>query len=172
MNSSYGWRGLQCTMRGAMAAGLFCALSVIAGRADTPMAFASLAGSWAGSGTIELSGAREPIRCRAAYDVLDERSNLQLNIRCASDSYNFDLRASATYAGGGISGSWSESTRNAAGTISGKAEGDRIQVLAVGPWFTAELTLVTHGNKQAVSIKSREKDSSVKGVTITLQRAS
>ena len=135
-------------------------------------AFAHLAGAWAGSGSIELSTAREPIRCRASYDVLEDRHNLQLNIRCASDSYNFDLRASATYSGGAISGSWSESTRNAAGTISGNAEGDRIQVLATSSLFTAELTLVTRGNRQSVLIKSQDKESSVKGAIITLQRSS
>jgi len=137
-------------------------------RSATP--FGALAGSWSGSGTIELSNAREPIKCRASYDVLEERSSLQLNIRCASDSYNFDLRASANYSGGAIKGSWSEATRNAAGTISGHAEGERIQVLATGPAFTAELILVTRGNRQSVSIKSHDKDSSVKGASIMLQR--
>jgi hypothetical protein len=39
--------------------------------------FAKLAGQWAGSGTVELAnGAREPIKCRAAYDVLEEQNNL------------------------------------------------------------------------------------------------
>jgi|SRR6185369_17084237 len=132
--------------------------------------FSALAGAWSGNGTIDLASAREPIKCRASYDVLDDRSNLQLNIRCASDSYNFDLRASATYSGGGIKGSWSEASRNAAGTISGKAEGERIQVLATGPAFTAELILVTRGDKQTVSIKSQDKNANVKGASIQLQR--
>jgi len=132
--------------------------------------FTALAGQWTGDGNIELSNTREAIKCRASYDVLENQNNLQLNIRCASDSYNFDLRGSATYSGGAISGSCSESTRNAAGTISGKAEGDRIQVTAKGPAFTAELTLVTRGDKQSVSIKSQDKSVSVKGATITLQR--
>ena len=68
-----------------------------------------LAGSWSGSGTIDLSNGRhELIKCRASYDVLEEQSKLQLNIRCASDSYNFDLRGSATYSAGAITGTWSE----------------------------------------------------------------
>ena len=40
-----------------------------------------------------------------------------------------DWRASATYAAGAITGTWSEATRNAAGTISGKADGDRFYVV-------------------------------------------
>ena len=91
--------------------------------------FERLAGHWVGSGTIDLSsGAREPIRCRAAYDVLAERRNLQINIRCASDSYNFNLFSNAVLAGRAVSGTWSESTHGVAGTISGTAEGDHIHV--------------------------------------------
>ena len=79
------------------------------GSAPSASPFDQLAGSWSGSGTIDLSnGKHEPIKCRASYDVLEEQSKLQLNIRCASDSYNFDLRGSATYAAGAITGTWSE----------------------------------------------------------------
>ena len=86
------------------------------------------AAGWSGSGTINLSGGKqEPIRCRASYDVLDEQNKLQLNINCASESYKFELLGSATYTGGAITGSWSESTRNAAGTMSGKVEGAGFQ---------------------------------------------
>ena len=73
-------------------------LSVIAtGYAQSIAPFDRLAGQWSGSGTIELSnGTHESIRCRAAYDALHDQRKLQLNIRCASESFNFDLRASAT----------------------------------------------------------------------------
>ena len=109
--------------------------------------FERLAGSWAGSGVIEMSdGNREPLRCRAAYDVLKEGTSLQLNIRCASESYNFDLRSSAEYAGGKVTGVWSESTLNTGGQLSGSAQGDRIRVLANSDTFSAALTLVTHGD--------------------------
>jgi hypothetical protein len=102
--------------------------------------------------------------------VLSEQNNLQLNIRCASESYNFDLRGSATSANGSISGSWSESTRNAAGTLSGRTDGDRFAVVARGPSFTADLILVTRGDRQSVTIKSQDAQAGVKSVTMTLQR--
>ncbi len=86
-------------------AALALLLAIGAGHAQNITPFNALAGAWSGQGTIDLSTAREPIKCRAAYDVLEDNSSLQLNIRCASDSYNFDLRASAKYAGGSISGS-------------------------------------------------------------------
>ena len=141
------------------------------GSSSSASPFGQLAGNWSGSGTIDLSSGRhEPIKCRASYDVLEEQNKLQLNIHCASDSYNFDLRGSATYAAGAITGNWSESTRNAAGTLSGKVEGVGFQVVAKGPTFTANLNLVTRGDKQSVTIKSQDAQVEVQGMTITLQR--
>ena len=158
-------------MRGAAVALAFGLFIGGAAYAQGSLPFQRLAGQWSGSGTIELAGGgREPIKCRAAYDVLESQKNLQLNIRCASESYSFDLRASATYSAGAISGSWSESTRDAAGTISGKAEGNRFEVMAKGPTFSAGLTLITRGDKQTVEIRSQSDQASVKGATINLTR--
>jgi hypothetical protein len=77
---------------------------------------------------------------------------------------------SITYVNGAITGNWSESTRNAAGTLSGKVEGAGFQVVANGPSFTANLNLMTRGDKQSVSIKSRDAKAEVRGATITMQR--
>ncbi|HET7806706.1 MAG TPA: hypothetical protein VFL53_20895 [Pseudolabrys sp.] len=141
------------------------------GSAPSESPFSPLAGAWSGSGTIDLANGRhEPITCRASYDVLEQQSKLQLNIRCASQSYNFDLRASAAYSGHSITGNWSESTRNAAGTLSGKVEGAGFQVVAKSQAFGANLSLVTQGNKQSVTIRSQDEKTEVRGATITLQR--
>ena len=140
------------------------------GHAQRAGPFERLAGQWSGYGTIDLSnGTREPIRCRAAYDVLAERHNLQINIRCASDSYNFNLYSSAVLAGRAVSGTWSESTHGVAGTISGTAEGDQIQVRAESVGFTANLSLVTHGSRQSVSIRTLDPNAGIKGATIALR---
>jgi hypothetical protein len=131
-----------------------------------------LAGQWAGSGIIELTdGRREPIRCRAAYDVLGDQRHLQLNIRCASDSYNFDLRASAAYSAGLVSGTWSEATRLVSGTISGRADSDHINVVARASSFSASLTLATHGARQSVVIRAHNADAGIKGVSMNLRRS-
>jgi hypothetical protein len=141
------------------------------GSAPSESPFAQLAGGWSGAGTIDLANGRhEPIKCRASYDVLESQSKLQLNIHCASESYNFDLRASATYSADAITGTWSESTRNAAGTLSGKVEGAGFRVVAKGQTFGADMNLVTQGNKQSVTIRSQDQKAEVRGATITLQR--
>jgi hypothetical protein len=141
------------------------------GSASKESPFAQLAGSWSGAGTIDLANEKhEPIKCRASYDVLEDQNKLQLNLHCASQSYNFDLRASATYSAGAITGNWSESSRNAAGTLSGKIEGAGFQVVAKGQTFSANLNLMTRGDKQSVTIKSQDAQAEVRGATITLQR--
>jgi hypothetical protein len=132
--------------------------------------FTRLAGDWSGAGTIDLSdGRRERIRCRAAYNAPSQR-NLGLNIRCASESYNFDLHGSITLASSTVTGTWSESTRNMTGEVSGRASGDHIYVLATSPSFSATMSLVTHGRRQSVVIRSRDPNSSIKGVSISLRR--
>ena len=134
-------------------------------------AFGHLIGQWTGSGTIDLSnGTHEPLRCRASYDLTADHNKLELNIRCASDSYNFDLFSSAVLSGHAVSGSWSEATHSAAGTISGTAEGDRIQVRADSPGFSANLALITHGDHQTVSIRTPDPSAGIKGATISLRR--
>jgi hypothetical protein len=135
--------------------------------------FKRLAGQWSGKGTIELSdGSHEAVRCRAAYDVPDLKNNLQLSIRCASESYSFELLGSANYSAGAITGTWSEATRNIAGTISGKASGDHFQVKAASPSYTFSLTLTTHSNRQSVVIQPEYANSAVKRAAFTLERGS
>jgi hypothetical protein len=131
--------------------------------------FAGLSGSWSGGGTISLaSGANERIRCRATYDVGSAGRAVQLSIRCASDSYNFDLAGNVVSQGGAISGTWSESSRGVSGTVSGRASGSQIQVLAQGAGFSAGLSLSTHGNHQSVVIRPQGAD--VTAVSISLAR--
>jgi len=110
--------------------------------------FAAMAGAWSGGGVLDTSdGARERLRCRAAYEVGAAGAEMRLNLRCASDSYNFDLTSQVQYRGGAISGSWTEATRNASGTISGRASGGHIEASASGQNFSAELSLATRGNR-------------------------
>lgn len=131
--------------------------------------FAAMAGTWSGSGTLTTTdGAQERLRCRAAYDVAGSGAALRLNLRCASESYNFDLAGNVEYRNGAISGSWSEATRNASGTISGQATGDHVDAAARGDNFSANLSLTTRGGRQSVSI--RPQGTNVTGVSLALNR--
>jgi len=138
-----------------------------ASAATTP--FTAMAGSWSGGGVLSTTdGGQERLRCRAAYDVAAGGDELRLNLRCASDSFNFDLASNVEYRGGAISGSWREATRNASGTISGRAVGDRVEAAARGNNFSANLYLTTRGRRQTVSIHPQ--GTNVRGVSLALER--
>ena len=118
--------------------------------------FTAMAGTWTGGGVVHSSdGTQERLRCRAGYNVGEVGAEMRLNLRCASASYNFDLTSDVQYRGGAISGSWSETSRSASGTISGRANGGQIVASAQGQNFSAELSLSTRGNRQIVSLRPR-----------------
>src|SRR5690349_4238198 len=103
------------------AAGLvIIALAATPASSETAMSpFRAMAGNWVGGGIIVMaSGQQERMRCRASYGITVDADQLRLNLRCASDSYNFDLTSEVQYRGGAISGGWTEASRNASGTIS------------------------------------------------------
>src|SRR5262245_47375312 len=128
--------------------------------------FTGLSGSWAGPGTISLSnGNRERIRCRASYKVDGGGSDLQLDLRCASDSYRFELQSALNHSAGSISGTWSEATRGAVGTISGNSSGSQINLRANSPAFSAMLAVNTRSNQQSISIESPGSEISAVAIT-------
>jgi hypothetical protein len=154
----------------ARAALLLAPLCLSAGAAQAAGSpFTAMAGTWSGGGVINTSdGAQEQLRCRASYDVGGTGAELHLNLRCASASYTFDLASDVQYRGGAISGDWSEASRNASGTLSGRAVGDRIEAAASGQSFSAGLSLMTRGNRQTVSI--RPQGTNITAVSLALNR--
>jgi hypothetical protein len=150
------------------------ALGIVAFAADAPQAadnpFAHFTGSWSGSGTITVQGgARERIRCRGKYTANEQGDTLTLGLRCASDSYKFELQSDITYDGGNITGTWNEASRQVYGSLSGRSTASHIQATAQSVGFTATLSLTTRGNQQSVSIKSP--GSEISEVAISLARA-
>jgi len=164
-NRQFGWAIKVATVAGLLLLG--------AGAGDArsePGPFAALHGSWAGGGTIKKSnGSSERIRCRSAFETAGT-ANLSLRLRCASDSYNFDLTANLAYQSGEISGSWQESTRNVVGGISGRSagEGRQVQAVAQAPGVTSNIILTTRGNHQSVSILTPGAE--VPEITVSLEK--
>lgn len=131
--------------------------------------FLAMSGSWSGGGTITTSsGNKERIRCRAKYDVDGTGSNLGLMLRCASDSYNFELQSNATHRNGAVSGTWSENTRHVGGSIDGSARGNAIHVRVSGV-ISATLGVSTNVNQQSISIQAPGTE--LQSVAISLSRA-
>ena len=131
--------------------------------------FADLSGDWSGGGTVTLSsGSNEKIMCRATYDSQAAGNNLQLALRCASDSYKVNFRGTAINSGGNMTGDWFESTNQAAGQFFGSIKGNHIDARIEGQTFAAFLDITTHGNRQSVSLRSP--GSRVSTVTMALTR--
>jgi hypothetical protein len=148
----------------AAGVGAVLALSASAGQAQSGP-FAGFDGSWNGSGTVTMSdGSSERIRCRATYKV-NGGNALTQTLRCASDSYKFDLSSNVTSQGNSVSGSWSESSRGVYGNLNGRAGGGQIDVFVEAAGFAANITLTTRGNRQSVSINSKGE---IRGVQISM----
>lgn len=132
--------------------------------------FEALSGSWSGGGTIAMTdGHNERIRCKAVYEVTPSGIILHQNLRCASDSYKFEVRSSLQAEGQSIIGTWTETTRQVQGDVSGSVSGERIITSVKGTGFSASLSLTTRGNAQNVSITPSGTD--IKSVQIDLKRS-
>jgi hypothetical protein len=112
--------------------------------------FTSMGGAWSGNGRVHLrGGTQERIRCRASYDPSSGGQSLKLELRCASDAWNFDLSGSIVQNGISISGTWFESVNRVGGRITGQYNGGLIQARAEGDVVTALLTVKTMGARQS-----------------------
>jgi hypothetical protein len=130
--------------------------------------FVGLSGSWAGNGTITLAaGNKERLRCRAQYDVGGSGSSVDLRLRCASDSFTFELQSNVAHDNGAVSGRWTETTRGVGGSLEGNAKGNLIQVRVSGV-LSALLSVNTNVNRQSISIEAPGSELSV--VAISLNR--
>ncbi|MDI1264446.1 MAG: hypothetical protein PS018_14415 [bacterium] len=130
-------------------------------------AFAGMAGTWSGSGTVTLDdGSSERIRCRSTYKV--GGPNMEMVLTCASDAYKFNLQAAVVDSGGGnITGTWSETSRNVGGSIQGRGGAGTVQVVASAVGFNANIALKTTGNKQSIAMKA---DSQFRAASISLSK--
>ena len=147
-------------------------LSLVSPAAAQSGPFNALAGEWTGGGTITLGGGtRERIRCRAEYAVGEGGTLTEISLRCASDSYAFELRGRARYyPSGEVRGNWSERTRGMAGNLSGSAKGGQVDVRVEGQTFAALLSLSTRGDKQSITIKTAGGENQMSEANLTLSR--
>jgi hypothetical protein len=132
--------------------------------------FQALSGSWAGGGTLTMaSGTKERLRCRARYDVNGGGSAVDLRLRCASDSFTFELQSNVAHSNSAVSGTWTETTRHVGGSIEGSARGNRINVRVSGV-ISALLAVNTNANQQSISIEAPGTEMAM--VAISMNRGS
>ena len=148
------------------AVAFFMVASVASPSQAQSSAFAGMAGTWSGGGTVTLDdGSSERIRCRAIYKVMG--ASMQMSLTCASDAYKFNLAADVVAAGGEVTGNWTESSRNVGGSIQGRGAGGSFQVVAQAAGFAANIALRTTGNKQQIALRA---DSQFRAANISLSK--
>ncbi len=148
----FGTRTLATKGAAVFAATLYFAAAVHAQQSGP---FTAWAGAWTGAGRLALSaGANERIRCRAKYDVEGSGLKAKLELRCASDSYKFELQSDVIYKGGQVQGDWIETTRKVSGKVEGTVHANQIDVSVQSASFSALLSLTTSGDKQSISIQA------------------
>jgi hypothetical protein len=131
--------------------------------------FANYAGNWSGNGTITIAeGGTERIRCRGTYTVDGSGNNLHQVLRCASDSYKFELTSDIAARGSNITGSWSEASRGVNGTVEGSISNGQVTALVQTNGYAASFNVSTRGNRQSVNISSKGE---LRGVTISLAKS-
>jgi hypothetical protein len=92
---------------------------------------------------------------------------MEMVLTCASDAYRFNLQAAVVAAGGEVSGTWSETTRNVGGTIQGRGANGSFQVVVQSAGFNASIALKTAGNKQQIALRA---DSQFRAANISLSK--
>ncbi len=149
---------------------LICSLALPSSASAQNGPFAAYAGSWAGNGVVTASnGNTERIRCRAHYSLAQRDTDLNQQLRCASDSYHFDVN-SVLLADpeGRIRGTWEETTRRASGSVSGQLAGSVVTGHVAGTGFTAEIMVTLRGDRQSVRLTPSGAD--ITSVAIELRR--
>lgn len=147
-----------------------CALVLLSSSAPAQSQgpFSDFSGNWTGSGTLaSKSGKTERLRCSAIYNVGDAGNSLLQNLRCRSDSAQFEILSSLQSQQGQVSGNWTETTRNARGSVAGRINSGRIQSSVSGPGFTASVNLSAQGPRQAINIRSSGTEFSSVSMTLT-----
>lgn len=131
--------------------------------------FGDLNGTWSGSGRIRLEdGKTEGLKCKAYYVPKGDGSELGLALRCASASNKIELRANLESSGNRVSGSWEERVFNAAGSVSGHASDNRINLSINGGGFSGSMAVTTTGKSQVINVSTQ--GIALRGVSVNLQR--
>lgn len=132
--------------------------------------FLGLQGVWGGSGTVTYaSGTKERLRCRVQYVIAQNEDSVSQALRCASDSYNFQINALYIHSNGTITGRWDEKYLEISGTITGHASDGVISGNLHGPGFLAAVEVNTNGNSQTVKIAAEGQE--IREVAVEVRKA-
>jgi hypothetical protein len=137
--------------------------------ADDASPFDKLAGRWVGEGRLGVRDSpSETVKCRVTYFVQEGGRQLKQSIRCASQSGSVEVASTVTHAGGNLSGTWKELTRDWSGELTGTVNPNGFKVSVKGENLNANMDIIVKGERQIIEIQFL--DSSLIGLTLVLTK--
>jgi hypothetical protein len=129
-------------------------LLVSAGEAAPNVAanpFDQLSGDWKGGGTVvPANGQPKKVSCQVTYKVAG--SSISQNLRCTANDYEINTSLKLTYKGGRIKGSWSESTYDASGVVTGTAKDNTVHALIAGDKFSGHMSIKVSNAGHSINV--------------------
>ena len=123
---------------------------------DNPLS--QLSGEWKGGGTMTpMGGDPEKVSCKVSYQAKD--AGLVQNLRCAGADTTIKTNTQMTYNAGKVSGTWTESTFDRQGGISGTAKGSLVHARITGDKFSGRMSISISGNGHTINIMQLDKGS-------------
>ena len=146
------------------------AVALYASAAFTAGVFSSFAGDWRGEGRIsDVHGKTEALRCKSKLTPSPDGIAMAASLVCASDSYRVDFHADLYTDGQVLRGTWSETTRNASGNVSGVIRPDLISARTEAPGFDANIAIrVIAGKRLDVTLDPH--GTSISHVQVAMKR--
>ncbi len=139
------------------------------GRAMAADLFATLPGTWTGTGTVvKTDNTTENLRCKVKYSLTPSGTVMHQELLCAADSYRMDFVTDLVNQDGKLAGTWKEKDRQAGGSVSGKIDGDVIATQISGNGFEASVVITVKGSRQTIALTS-DGGSYARSVTIALK---
>lgn len=142
--------------------------------ADAPGPFQAFAGRWVGEGRLGFRASdnsqinTEQVKCRVTYQPRDNGHTLHQSIRCAAQGGNIDVQTDVKHAGGTLTGTWKELTRDWSGAVSGTATNKALRVRISSETLSANMSIQLRDANQVVEIQFI--NSALIGLTLLLTR--
>ena len=131
--------------------------------------FEKLIGRWVGDGRLGTRGGEvEIVKCRVTYRAGATANELKQSIRCASHSGSIEVTTDVSHTAGALSGTWVETTRNWAGSLSGTVNPRGFRVTVKGENIAANMDILVNGARQIIEIQFL--DGALLGLTLVLDK--
>ena len=120
-------------------------------RAEPNAPFAGLLGRWTGEGKLGVKdNAPEIVKCRVTYIAGEDADHLKQTIRCATAGGSIEVQSAVSHAAGVLTGTWSETTHNINGELSGQVTPRGFRVVVKGGELAANMDIIMMRNSQQI----------------------